>query len=160
MDKQRKLDRTDCRILEILQRDGRISNVELATLVNLSASACLQRVRKLEARGLITGYHARINLNEIHPTVSVLALVTLHHDKENFSGFEEIVQQIPDIVECLKVSGEFDYQLRFECRDMERYHDLSETLLNKAKGITNLSSHIILHETKNDQGRGFERLPG
>ena len=157
MAKQHKLDRTDRRILGILQRDGRMANVELAALVNLSPSACLQRVKKLELRGLIAGYHARIDLKKIYPTVSVLALVTLHHDKENFSAFENIVQQIPDIVECLKVSGEFDYQLRFECRDMESYHSLTETLLNKAPGITNLSSHVILHETKNGTGPGLER---
>lgn len=157
MSKPGKLDRTDRRILGILQKDGRIPNVELAALVNLSASACLQRVRKLEASGAVSGYHARINLKQIYPTVSVLALVTLHHDQANFSEFEQVVRGIPDIVECLKVSGEFDYQLRFECRDMETYHNLTEGLLTKAKGITNLSSHVILHETKSNQGIRLEQ---
>lgn len=158
MTKQDKLDRIDRRILETLQKDGRISNVALAALVNLSPSACLQRVKKLEATELISGYYARINLKQIYQTVSVIALVTLQHDKENFARFENAVGHIADIVECLKVSGEFDYQLRFECRDMETYHNLTETLLNKANGITNLSSHVILHETKSNRGIELDRL--
>lgn len=158
MHKEDRLDRIDRRILETLQRDGRISNVELATLVNLSPSACLQRVKKLEGRGLITGYHANINLKRISQTVSVIALVTLQHDKENFTDFERMVEETPDIIECLKVSGEFDYQLRFECRDMGTYHNLTESLIKKANGIINLSSHVILHETKGNTGVTLDRL--
>ena len=158
MTKENRLDRIDRRILGTLQKDGRISNIKLAELVNLSPSACLQRVKKLEQRGLITGYHATIDLKQIFQTVSVIALVRLQHDKENFADFERIVQETPDIVECLKVSGEFDYELRFECRDMETYHSLTENLLKQAKGISNLNSHVILHETKSNTGIVLDRL--
>ena len=158
MGKKERLDRIDRRILDALQKDGRIPNVKLAELVNLSPSACLQRVKKLEERGLITGYHATINLKQISPTVSVIALVTLQHDKENFTDFERLVQETPDIVECLKVSGEFDYELRFECRDMETYHSLTENLLKRANGISNLSSHVILQESKSNTGVALDRL--
>ena len=151
-DKESKLDRIDRQILSTLQKDGRIPNVALARHVNLSPSACLQRVKKLEEGGFITGYHASLSRKQISHSVSVIALVTLQHDKENFIDFERIVKEIPDIIECLKVSGEFDYQLRFECRDMETYHNLTESLLNRANGITNLSSHVILQETKSNTG--------
>ena len=158
MGKENKLDRIDRRILSTLQKDGRISNVALAKRANLSPSACLQRVKRLEQRGFITGYHANVSLKQISQSVSVIALITLQHDKENFIDFEKIVKETPDIIECLKVSGEFDYQVRFECRDMETYHNLTETLLNRANGITNLSSHVILQETKSNTGVVLDHL--
>lgn len=154
-----RLDRIDLKILSRLQRDARITNHRLAESIGLSPSACLQRVRKLEAAGIIAAYGASLDLDKVCRSVTVLASVTLRrHAKTDFGRFEAALREIPEIVECRKVSGGFDYLLRFVCPDMARYHALSEELLGAGPGVANLSSHVVLEEAKAFTGYPLEKL--
>ena len=154
-----KLDRIDLKILAILQGEGRITNHALAERVGLSPSPCLQRVRKLEGAGLLGPYLARIDLDRICRNVTVIATITLKsHEHEDFLRFEAAVGRLPEVVECFKVSGSFDYFLRFVCPDLARYHTLSESLLTDGPGIAQISSHVVLDKTKEFQGYSLERL--
>jgi DNA-binding Lrp family transcriptional regulator len=159
MDEKHKLDRIDLKILTTLQDEARISNHDLAERVGLSPSSCLQRVRKLETRGVLDGYRAHIDLDRICRSVTVIATATLaNHDQKSFSRFERAVADIPEVVECLKVSGTFDYILRFVCADMAQYHALSERLLDIGRGVAQLSSHVVLASTKQAGGYPLDHL--
>ena len=103
------LDRIDLRILAALQADARITNQALADAVGLSPSACLTRVRRLEATGLILGYHARLAVERIRPAVTVFGEVTLKsHRPADLAVFEAELQEIPEVVEASQVSGPFE----------------------------------------------------
>jgi len=144
-----KLDRIDYQLLGELQSNARISNNELAKRINLSASACLQRFKKLEEAEYISSYGAVLNMDKLCGHIMVLASVILHeHVQDSFIKFEKIAMQIPEMIECYKVSGQFDYFLRFICTDMDRYYQISEQLLNSDIEISNLSSHMVLDQTK------------
>ena len=101
-----KLDELDLKILKTLQREGRITKVKLAEAVNLSPSPCWERLKRLEDLGVISGYHAHINLEKLVKPTLVLTEVTLrHHQHEDFQIFEKAVQDIPEIVECYALGG-------------------------------------------------------
>ena len=118
-----KLDQIDLKILSILHGHARVTNQELSERVGLSPSPCLQRVRKLEGAGLMGPYLARLDLDRICRNVVVIATVTLRtHEHQDFKAFEAAVAALPEVVECFKVSGSFDYFLRFVCPDLARYH--------------------------------------
>ncbi len=154
-----KIDRIDLKILAALQNEARITNQALAERVGLSPSPCLQRVRKLEAAGLLGPYLARIDLDSVCRNVTVIASITLKsHEHEDFERFEAAVARLAEVVEAYKVSGSFDYFLRFVCPDLGRYHALSESLLIDGPGIAQISSHVVLDKTKEFQGYCLERL--
>lgn len=154
-----KLDQIDIRILSTLQSNARITNHNLAETVGLSPSPCLQRVRKLERAGLLGPYLARIDLDRICRNVMVIATVTLKtHEHQDFNAFQAAVAELPEVVECFKVSGAFDFFLRFVCPDLARYHTLTEDLLKDGPGIAQISSHVVLDRTKVFRGYELERL--
>jgi DNA-binding Lrp family transcriptional regulator len=139
-----KLDRIDIRILAELQKNGRITNVELAANVGLSPSPCLQRVKRLET-GYITGYGAHINLPKLAHTVTVFTEVTLSdHRRDDFMKFEACMRNIDELIECHLVSGGYDYLLRFLTRDVTHYQTLVEYLLEQQIGIEKYFSYIVL----------------
>ena len=108
-----RLDKFDKAILDQLQRDGRISNVQLAALVNLSESACLRRVRVLEKAGLIERYVALLDQKEAGLTGTVFVHIVLGREEQSdLAAFESAVQNIPEVMECYLMTGEFDYLLR------------------------------------------------
>ncbi len=140
-----KLDRIDLNILVQLHRHGRMSNVELAQAVGLSPSPCLQRVKRLEAAGYISGYAAQLNLAKLGDTLTVFTEVTLHgHRREDFIRFESALRQIEEVMECHLVSGGFDYLLRFLTRGVEHYQAVIEGMLERNLGIARYSSAIVL----------------
>ncbi len=154
-----KLDRIYLNILSILQTQGRITNQDLAEQVGLSPSPCLERVRKLEQTGYIDSYLASVNLDKICSSVTVFATVTLHnHKQEDFEGFEFSVKAMPEVVDCCKVSGPFDYILRFVCASMAHYDELSDRLLNNSPVALQMSSHAMLKKTKDFAGYPLDRL--
>lgn len=154
-----KLDRIDRRILAELQQNARITNQRLSEKVGLSPSPCLQRVKKLEQAGLIGPYLARINLDKLCSHIVVIAAVTLRsHDDKGFRDFEASIRDVPEVVECIKVSGAFDYYLRFVCSDIGRYHELSDELLKVVPVIAQLSSHVVLAQTKPFTGLPLDHL--
>ncbi|MGT2515371.1 Lrp/AsnC family transcriptional regulator [Sphingomonas panni] len=122
-----KLDRLDFRILAQLQRNGRITNVDLADAVGLSPSPCLSRVKRLEKAGYITGYGAHVALAKLGETLTVFTEVTLKdHRTGDFSRFEQRARNVPEIVECHLVSGGYDYLIKFITRNVSQYQELIE----------------------------------
>ena len=133
-------DRYDKMILAALQRDGRISNVDLARKVNLSESATLRRVRALE-EGLIDRYVALLNQNKAGLPGNVFVQIGLHREVESeLSAFEEAVRNIPEVMECYLMSGEFDYLLRVVVADMADFERIHKESLTRLPGVARVNS--------------------
>jgi Lrp/AsnC family transcriptional regulator, leucine-responsive regulatory protein len=127
------LDRYDRALLQVLQREGRITNSELAARVHLSESACLRRVRALEAAGLIEGYAAVINQQRAGCPLDVFVSITLERqERADLRAFEDAVRRVPEVMECYLMSGEYDYLVRVvvaDTADFERVHSQHLTSL-------------------------------
>ena len=140
-----KLDRIDIRILSQLQRNGRITNVDLADAVGLSPSPCLIRVKRLEKAGYVTGYGAHVQLGKLGDMQLVFTQVTLSdHRREDFARFEAAVRNIDELVECHLVSGGFDYLLKFVTRSVAHYHGIAEEVLRQHVNIEKYFSYIVI----------------
>ncbi|WP_296701104.1 Lrp/AsnC family transcriptional regulator [Thiocapsa sp. UBA6158] len=141
-----KLDRYDRRILEELQHDGRISNQELADRIGLSPSPCLRRVRALEDAGIIRGYAALLDAKTLG--LNLMALLSISMDKhtpERFERFDTAVAAIPEVQECLLITGrDADYQLKVVVRDMDAYQDLLLNKITRIDGVTGVHSSFVL----------------
>ena len=145
----KELDRTDLKILEALQSDGRLTNQDLAARVSLSPSACLARVRNLEGAGLISGYHAHVNMELVRPTLTVLAELSLkRHNAAEFARFETFIRSIPEVVEAAQVSGEFDYLVKVVVSDVRSWRELAARLQEGEHGVEKVISHIVLKDAK------------
>lgn len=154
-----KLDRIDLRILALLQKNGRITNVDLAEKVNLSPSPCLMRVKRLEKAGYIVGYGAQIELAKLGDVQLVFTEVTLgDHRKEDFFKFESAIRKIDNIVECHLVSGGYDYLLKFVTQNVANYQDIMESLLDQNIGIDKYFSYIVIKSPIIKNYYPFERL--
>ncbi|AJD50642.1 Lrp/AsnC family transcriptional regulator of ectoine degradation [Thalassospira sp. MBR-102] len=144
-----RLDDQDLKILLTLQREGRITKVKLAEAVNLSPSPCWERLKRLEDLGVISGYHAHINLEMLVKPTLVMTEVTLrHHQHEDFAIFEKAVQDIPEIVECYALGGGVDYMLKVLCRDVDAYQRLIDGLLIAGIGIDRYFTYIVTKKVK------------
>ena len=140
-----RLDRIDLKILAELQADGRISNVDLAERVGLSASPCLQRVKKLEAAGTILSYRAMIDLARLGDNVTVFTEFTLSsHTREDFERFERALAGEVTVVECHLISGGYDYLVKFVVRSIAHYQRIVEDLLAADLGIAKYFSYIVI----------------
>jgi Lrp/AsnC family leucine-responsive transcriptional regulator len=141
-----ELDRYDRRILEELQRDGRISNQELAERIGLSPSPCLRRVKALEESGLITGYRAMLDAKRLGLSLMALIHISMdRHTPERFANFEERVAALPEVLECLLVTGQdADYQLKVVVRDMDAFQALLLEKITRIEGVSGVHSSFIL----------------
>lgn len=140
-----KLDRIDIKILYELQKNGRMTNVELAETVNLSPSPCLMRVKKLQAEGFIDGYSAQINLAKLGQTLTVFTEITLkNHRQSDFSRFLAAIEKVDSLVECHLVSGGYDYLLKFITRSIGEYQETMERLTDLNIGIDKYFSYVVL----------------
>jgi Lrp/AsnC family leucine-responsive transcriptional regulator len=141
-----ELDRFDHQILEILQVDGRIANQDLADRIGLSPSPCLRRVRALEDAGFITGYRAMLDARKLG--LSLIALVHIsmdRHTPERFANFEASVNVLPEVLECLLITGQdADYQIKVAVRDMDHYQSLLLNKLTRIEGVTGVHSSFVL----------------
>jgi len=148
----RRFDETDLRILTELQRDGRITFQHLARIVGLSPRPCLERVRRLEREGIITGYSALVNLTKLlATTVTVIVRITVKQGREPRIRFEQQLKNCPAVVECFQVSGMFDYVVKVVCSDIDSYRQLSESWLDDASmQVERLESNVVLRATKDD----------
>lgn len=145
MTRMPKLDRIDLKILTHLQKDAQLTNVQLAEIVGLSPSPCLQRVKRLEAAGYITGYRALINLSKVTENVHVFTEVTLSdHRREDFIKFEASIRNVEELLECHLVSGGYDYLMRFVVRSVAHYQEVIEALVDRNIGIEKYFSYIVL----------------
>lgn len=139
------LDRYDRAILQALQQDGRISNVQLAARVNLSESACLRRVRALEQDGLIERYVALLNQKKAGVGGTVFVHIALRREEQSeLAAFEKAVQDIPEIMECYLMTGEFDYLLRVVVSDMADFERLHNEALTRLPGVARVNSSIAI----------------
>ena len=140
-----RLDKFDKAILDQLQRDGRISNVQLAALVNLSESACLRRVRVLEKTGLIERYVALLDQKEAGLTGTVFVHIVLGREEQSdLAAFESAVQNIPEVMECYLMTGEFDYLLRVVVSDMADFERIHHSELTRLPGVARVNSSVAI----------------
>ena len=143
------LDAIDLRMLGVLQRDGRISKTALGAAVGLSASACLERLRRLEREKLIVGYHAMVNLKALAGLHTFYTEVTLGtHRAEDFERFERFVQKVEEIVECSALGGGIDYLLKVVCPDVDHYQSVIDRLLDQHIGIDRYFTYIVTKSVK------------
>jgi len=145
----KELDRIDRKILNALQKDGRISNVELSKRVDLSPTPCLERVRRLERQGFITGYIATLNPQYLGAALLVFIEVTLSRGESDvFEQFNKAILRSEAIQECHLVSGDFDYLLKARVADMSAYRKLlAETLLT-LPSIKETRTYVVMEEVK------------
>ncbi|HJW01716.1 MAG TPA: Lrp/AsnC family transcriptional regulator [Azospira sp.] len=141
-----QLDRYDRQILEVLQQDGRISNQDLADRIGLSPSPCLRRVRALEEGGLITGYRALLDAKALGLSLMALIHISMdQHTPERFANFEASVGGIPEVMECLLITGQdADYQLKVVVQDMDAYQELLLNKITRIPGVTGVHSSFVL----------------
>ena len=150
--KPKSLDRIDLTILDTLQQDGRISNVELAKKVNLSASPCLERVKRLEAEGYIERYGAFLNARKLKYGMSAFIQVTLDRTtKDVFDNFRDEVVKIREVAECHMVAGGFDYLLKLRFEDMEAYREVLGFIV-ELPGVSQTNTYVVMEHVKTDQG--------
>ena len=146
------LDRIDVKILAVLQRNGRITNQELAGKVGLSPRACLERVRRLEAAGIVAGYQAVVELARLARPVNVFAEIILEKHASS-SRLEKRLAAIDEVVECWEVSGTIDYLARFVCADLADYEALTSQLIGDANlGVARIVSHVALRAVRRFSG--------
>ncbi len=154
-----RLDRIDLKILATLQTAGRISNLELAGAVGLSATPCLQRVRRLEAAGYIGGYAARLEIDRICRNVVVFTEITLrNHRREDFLKFERGIQEIPQLLNCFLVTGGYDYLAQFIAQDIHDYQTTVESLLDRDLGVDKYFSYVTIKQVKRGTGYPLAEL--
>ena len=144
-----ELDRIDIRILDALQRDGRISNLKLAEQVALSPTAVLARVQRLTREGYILGYEARLNPLKLGAGMLVFVEVLLDRTTPNvFDAFKAAVQVRPEILECHMVAGGFDYLLKTRAADMDAYRRFAGEVMWRLPGVRETRTYAVMEEVK------------
>ena len=140
------LDNYDRRILEELQREGRITNQELADRIGLSPSPCLRRVRALEEAGILSGYRALVDPKQLGLNLMALLSISMdRHTPERFEHFEAAIAEMPEVLECLLITGrEADYQLKVIVRDMDHYQELLLRRITQIEGVSGVHSSFVL----------------
>lgn len=145
------LDSYDKKILEIIQKQGRISNQELADAINLSPSPCLRRVRQLEESGLIDGYVGLVNARKLGLTLlSIIQIVMDKHTPERFATFEQSIAQCKEVLECHLITGQSaDYVLKVIVKDMDDFQQFLLHKLTRIEGVSGVHSSFVLKSPVN-----------
>ncbi len=144
-----EFDRVDRKILDILQRDGRISITDLAQEVGLSATPCAERVRRLERNGVIMGYHARISPQALGKTLLVFLEIKLSVKSDDvFEKIRKELDGMPDVLECHLVSGDFDYLVKARLAEMNDYRRLLGDILQRLPASAESRSYVVMEEIK------------
>lgn len=140
------LDKYDREILTEIQRNGRISNQELAEQINLSPSPCLRRLRNLEDSGLIKGYVALLDARKLGLTLTAMVQVSMEkHTTDRFEAFEQIVAEYPQVLECHLITGQSaDYLLKVIVEDMDAYQQFLLNKLTRIEGVSGVHSSFVL----------------
>ncbi len=154
-----RLDPIDRKILAELQADGRMTNVELAKRVGISAPPCLRRVRALEENGYIRGYHAEVNARELGFEVQVFAMVGLESQAEvELSAFEEKCRQWPLVRECHMLNGEVDFILKCAAPDLSTFQSFLTGDLLTTPNVANVKTSLVIRGAKDTPGVSFKVL--
>jgi Lrp/AsnC family leucine-responsive transcriptional regulator len=149
MEMENIMDKIDKKILELLQEDGRTSNVELGENIHLSAPQCLRRVRALEEQGVIRRYAALVAPSAVG--LGVVAFVALSLDRDQFKQVrevEKVIKAFPEIIECFTISGDFDYMLKVVSHDLKSLSHFLTDRLMQVPGVAGVRSMICLEEVK------------
>jgi Lrp/AsnC family leucine-responsive transcriptional regulator len=140
-----KIDDTDRRILNVLQRNGRVSNAELADQVNLSASACHRRVQRLEQDGIIRNYVAMLDPRKIGVPATIFVEITLSTQADEvLEAFEKAVSRIPDVLECHLMAGSADYILKVVAENTDDFARIHRQYLTRLPGVAQMQSSFAL----------------
>jgi Lrp/AsnC family transcriptional regulator, leucine-responsive regulatory protein len=153
------LDAADCRILDVLQKEGRISNLDLANRISLSPSACLRRLRLLEEQGVIADYRAHLDREVLGFEIEAFVQIKMRNDQENWH--EQFVAQLdswPEVVGAYMVTGSTHYLLRVIASSFRHYSDFIANRLYKAPGVMDIASNIVMQALKEEQGISPELL--
>ena len=151
--KKPRLDDIDLRIIDELQRNGRMTNVDLARRVGISAPPCLRRVRALEQAGFIAGFHANVDPALLGFGVTVFAMVGLHSQAEaDLQAFEARVESWPEVRECHMLNGEIDFILKCVAPDLASFQDFLTQKLTPAPNVANVKTSLTIRQSK--------KLPG
>ena len=143
------LDKTDTAILDILQKEGRISNAALSERVGLSQSACSRRLDILEKSGVIKGYHARISHRALDYRMMAIVHISLSGQfAKTLTEFENAVRRCPNVLVCYLVSGEYDYILRVAARDLEDYERIHRHHLTRLPAVSRVQSSFALRTVR------------
>ncbi|MTJ03171.1 MAG: Lrp/AsnC family transcriptional regulator [Sediminimonas qiaohouensis] len=154
-----RLDPIDRKILAELQADGRMTNVELARRVGISAPPCLRRVRTLEEAGFIRGYHAQVDARELGFEVQVFAMVGLQSQAEaDLSAFEARCRDWPLVRECHMLNGEVDFILKCVAPDLSTFQSFLTEELTAADNVASVKTSLVIRGAKDDPGVPFEVL--
>jgi Lrp/AsnC family leucine-responsive transcriptional regulator len=144
-----KLDKTDLRILEVLQRDGRTSVVDLADQIGLSATPCARRIKHLESAGLIQGYAAIVDPKKVGHSIQAIVQVKLEqHTDEIVERFTRTVTERPEVLACYSMTGEMDFVLHIVVRDIEALSEFTLKRLLRTRGVRDVRSSIVLETLK------------
>ena len=144
------LDKTDKKLLELLQIDTKKTTKELSVKLNLSVTAIYERIKKLEREGIIEKYVALLNKSKIDKNFVVFCHIKLlQHTKDFISQFEKQVKQLDEVLECFHVSGDYDYILKVCLKDMDQYRDFLVTKLTTLQHIGSTHSTFMIGEVKN-----------
>ena len=151
------LDKTDLKILKILQENGRITNLQLSQEIGLSPAPTLERVKKLEQRKLIRSYHAIINEEALGIGIKVVITLTLARQIENaITNFTKAISNIPEIMDCYQVTGNADFVLMAMVRDIPHFEQLISHKLGKIEEIGQMQSMVVLSRSKQSHVIPFE----
>ncbi|MBQ0770444.1 MAG: Lrp/AsnC family transcriptional regulator [Sphingomonadales bacterium] len=147
------LDEIDLKILQRLQDDGRITNVELANSVGLTAPPCLRRMRALEDEGVINSYHAAIDPAKMGYTITVFAMVSMKSQAEtDLQAFEEHVQKLPEVRECYMLNGEIDFILKVVAKDLQQFQSFLTSQLTAAPNVASVKTSLTIRSAKHLPG--------
>jgi Lrp/AsnC family leucine-responsive transcriptional regulator len=145
----KKLDAIDLKILDELQRNGRLSNVALARSVGLSPTPCTERVRALEAAGIIAGYSARLDAQRLDLGLLVFIEIAIDRTSQDaFDQFAGAMMRIPQVQECYMVAGGFDYLVKVRVSDMAAYREFLGEVLSKVPGIRETHTYAVMERVK------------
>ena len=147
-----KIDKTDKKILEILQRNAKITNAKLSEEIGLSPAPTLERVRKLESKGIISGYNAKLDMSKIGLGVSTFVMVTLKgHNKKNLVSFLDKIKDVNNVIECHHITGSADFILKVVSENIESYQELMLETVSEIEVTDSLQSMVILSTFKDSK---------
>lgn len=154
-----RLDPVDVRILALLQKNGRIKKVDLASAIGLSLSSCWDRLQKMEQAGYVRGYRGEIDLARLVKTELIFTTLTLqHHTGAHFSRFEQVVRNIPEVLSCHAVGGGIDYILQIIARNIGHYQEIIDDLLTREIGISVYFTYVVTKTIKRFEGYPLAEL--